>query len=258
MRTRFVAIVALILLAFVSCVAAGGPANYPSGQEAIEAAASKAMAAALAYAGFDKLKDSAGILISPPELIALEDETTPFISGMIAGEKVWRVTMRQVPITCGLVQKYRDFNVYLDSSTYRLVFVYSASIDAGTADTLPELPAATYETRLQGDSNRFGGFPDQPPAWGLVQVLCSCFDNPFNARVIKAIYLDFAAYADQPQQTWMVILRGLDPPPICAGPVEGNVPVSERNMSWNIIDANTGKLRYMMSSPIKVTRLKKE
>ncbi|MHC4416825.1 MAG: dockerin type I domain-containing protein [Planctomycetota bacterium] len=214
----------------------------------------------------EAIDQALGLLGAPAELraqavaalVKIEQDNTPFLSDRIAGQELWRVTLRNWrPLGSapgdGEGSFASTFDVLLDPGTADLLTIKSRW-PAGVPQIAPEPPARSAEAQMRrAGRERYHGVPDGNPPLSFLQALEAVrrhgVGDPARARQIVAQYVLRSGMGGDPRPVWVVTLRGFTP--LAAS--RPGVPEDARNHIRNIIDADTGEWLLATTSPQPVS-----
>jgi hypothetical protein len=194
---------------------------------------------ALAYTGFDKLKDfNPDKSLGEVQLVTARDSTTPFLSDSINSRTAWRVSFKDLILPLyGFKQQTiashpKSFQILIDAETARLFEIRSVS-DASREGGLCEAPAkvATEQLRYMA-AEIYYGFPKEPPATSFLEALDSLSYSPLHAKFVVAQYVLYNRGGPEYQRVWTINLYGLPPIPVKYGTID---------FMRCVIDAQTGQ-----------------
>lgn len=235
-----------------------GPGSLPLADEAPDSSmtlqSSNAIEIANKYTGFDKSESFDKAVIRCEKIKGPVDDKTPFLYEKIADQTLWKIIYPGIKVGRGNRFIERDFEVFLDSATGKLLRIYSVSDEVGSSDTLPEPNPRTtgeYWTNVA-----FMRIPDSIPATSFLKALEALTDNPARVKVIRAMYFDYkvchpvdttnCAYR---RNNWIIITRGSETIiPMCGEPTTP-VPDALLNSLWNLVDGKTGRWILSTNAP---------
>lgn len=215
----------------------------------------QAVSAALAITGFSRLTHYSVPSTEAAELVALQDDQTPFLHEQINGREVWQIVVDSVQLRMTSRSQsgpkmgrtdstFRVFIIDIDAVSGQLIKLYSVP-DGDYPHKAPIPPVDVAEKQLQSRGPRsefYHGFPDTPPVLSFLEALKSLVYDPFSANEIHALYIMHSQGGGTPRPVWIIELRGIDPAPRTMGGPERNASVSieKRNHRRTCIDAVTG------------------
>jgi hypothetical protein len=171
--------------------------------------------------GFGTLEETTKSLA----LIDVNDDNTPFLQSQINGKKgVWRVEINNVRLKLkSAVPSFKDkyvrrFEVLIDPNTGHLLRIRS-TFDGNDPNMLPMPSAAIAEKQIRNNDEVYHGFPPDPPNMTFLDALDSVgargMGSPYRAKEIYGSYvLRSTTFEPEPRPSWVITLRGLDPPPM--------------------------------------------
>jgi hypothetical protein len=243
----------LIMNLITNCIAPDSTMSMPNQNNAL-LSQEEAISRALAYTGFDKINGYQKACVMTSEKVVYSKDNTPFNFTLINGHEVWRVKFQHIPLSHGIFNSFRDFEVLLNPSSGQLLSVYSISDSAGSSDTLPEPSPDTVEMSLNIRNIIFNALPEQVPTISFYDALQASMESPTNAKIIKGLFMDQTSPKGHNAQTWIIILRGLEPPAMTSGLAARHVPANQRNSIWCFINGVTGKCMFDIDAPLHPIR----
>jgi hypothetical protein len=196
------------------------------------AGAEDAIQQAIAYTGFAASQD--------PSILRLNSEivkTTPMEAELNllhrkgAADTIWHVILKDVKFTPrdkdrpSREQKMRDFHIWIDSRSGKLLRIWSE-----LPDTIGAVKCKPFyiklETMIQPSQSlsSYIGFPDSLPPQTLYDILQAVDSEPFNRPEIVAYYLLESTGGSTPEPVWVIDIRGVPP--------MGKLRVDESKSDW--------------------------
>jgi hypothetical protein len=199
--------------------------------------AEEARQAADRYTGFDKVDSTGERKLPTVRSVPIDSLEIPFLTDKTRAGDAWVVTYASIPVGQGTRRvRNREFSVFLDKATGKLLMIYSIADDAGSSDTIPQLSAKAAEESFEKSRTSFRQLPDQLPKVPFWNALDSVFiAHPATCKIIKGYYWDFNIETAQLTHCWRIIMRGIESPmPASHGANAGNNAIVA-------IDGDTGR-----------------
>lgn len=201
---------------------------------------------ALQLTGFDEIDkynargniEGTKIQKSKPEI--------PFLDNDDLSESIWQIDFRDVPIGAGTTRMIsRDFTVFIDGKSGKLLMIYSISDNVGSSDTLPQPSAQVAELNMQKAEMSFNGLPDSLPRCKFIDVLKEVWGDPSNTKVIKAYFWNISDKRAVRTNTWLIVYYGMSTSiPISVPEGAQEPPFNQRNRLMTVINGDSGKAIY--------------
>lgn len=207
-----------LILAVMAGFRGPGYGQEPQADTAIHAqpleTAKEALQAADLYTGFDQVDSTDERELPSVGTVPIDRLEIPFLTDRSRDGEAWVVTYASIPVGQQTRRvRNRDFSVFLDKATGKLLMIYSIAGDAGSSDTIPQLSAKASEESFAKSSTSFRQLPDQLPKVPFWEALKSVIiSNPAGCKIIKAYYWDFDVKTTHYIHCWRVIMRGVESP----------------------------------------------
>lgn len=198
------------------------------------------------------LKDSV-TLRSTAELVTLQKDNTPYLSGDLVGRLLWHVVVDRWSVdlqqsrTEARDRYVRILDVYLDPVDGQVRKVASRW-PKGEPPMPPTVNAMVAAEQMKNWGEEiYHGFPSDPPEVTFFDALVSIDRagwDPTIAKQIVAEYVIWSRMGEKPRAVWAVMLRGVPmfkPPP--------GVQKDFQDQYRYIIDAETGKFLVATNTP---------
>lgn len=188
-------------------------------------------------------------------ILTLDDDRTPFLKDQIRGRPTFHLILENIPLppdgpeSEAKASIMLTLDVYIDVETKHLVKIVSRP-PPGVAKPPPDYSPEMAEKILAIISERYTGFPDEPPGIGFLAALEAVrkdgMGDPGSAKQIIGRYVLLTRrVTDVPKPVWIIKLRGIGPIPT----PHGRLPASKRDHIRNVVDARTGKWLYATLNP---------
>jgi hypothetical protein len=216
---------------------------------------------AAAYIGEQFITTDLAELQSAARVVTLIDSTTPFLSAFASSDRAWRVKVNNVvvaqsPMEAAGSEKLRDFEVYIDSLTGRLLKIQCFY---GDQSELAKHPiSAEYAEDAISRGEVYGSVPDEIPDVSFIEALWACGSNWPEAKAILGQYVVHQdryiqrstgqVTATPPVAVWAISLAGI-PPMNAIGYDISYMPDYTRNRVRMTVNATTGRLRMKTGTP---------
>ncbi len=249
-RLYLISLPVIFLLGFSSAIAQPGK-SIDSKLEAAKLA--------VTYLGEDFITKDIDDIARQAQVITLVDTTTPFLWSLTSRDRVWKVWVRDVDLSSllsGSAAKdaFRDFDVYLDSLTGRLLKIECHHGDQTELLKHPLERLEKVEATLRR-GNIYGSIPLEVPKVGFIEALMPL---AMEAEEILGQYVNhqtrFAGRAPNgdtattPVACWIISLAGIPPRQAMGGDISF-LPEYTRNRERLIVNSRTGRLRSTSSYP---------
>lgn len=233
----------LILLAAGVCLAGGECSSPGESLSTPEAAVERA----LIYTGFSKTQELSLSNGNAEAMKAtMEGAMVNLMKDKMGSDSIWQVTLKDVRFSLldrgrpFREQQHRDFTVWLDAVTGRLIRIHSKLPD--TVGCIKRKPYyIDLERRLiaNRDMDHYG-YPDSLPAYSLFDVMQTVVAEPFNKKEITVYYVIQSRMKSEPKPVWIIHIGGI--PPFEARQLGSKTDYSLNHMQKIIDPSNGGML----------------
>jgi hypothetical protein len=199
---------------------------------------------ALAYTGFDNTQELSVSKGNVEAMMTTPDKASVNLMRDKAGsDSLWQVTLKDVQFTLldksrpFREQQHRDFTVWLDAVTGKLIRIHSKLPD--TVGCVKRKPFYIEMERLMvGNlSAAYHGYPDSLPGISLFDIMQTVVSEPFNKKEITAYYIIYSCYEIDNEPVWIVDIGGM--PPFEARQLSSKTDYSLNHMR-KVIDPTNG------------------
>lgn len=196
------------------------------------------------------------------KMIDVTDDNTPFLHEKIKGKKnVWLVEVKNVHLKLkSAIPSHKDrytrkFDILVDPNTGNLLKITS-KYEGYDPDMLPEPNAINAEKQLKRFGEMYLDFPNTPSKISFLDALNVVGPqgrgDPYMAKEINGFYVILSKTDTLiTRPVWIITMRGLPPLEPFGIPAGSKLtlPVSARNFSTNVVDANTGQFLFANNIP---------